>query len=429
LPSAGVFRAALDALSTQHGIHSSARHVAEWITRFAQPGDGWVRAATSKPALPLPPEQVTVAQRKRSSPSAKLKRSSEQQQLATEIWGEDMPVMTHSPAGPDFNVQVARPSSLSPLTKSLPPLVPQSQPMPLVNVPMYTPTQHPRAKASRKAIAILVGLATILAVLVTILILKPKKQAAPAKASVHFVVEPKDSKITVAGKPVGEAVELEAGAYAVTIEHAAFKTWTRDIVVKAGEGQTVNVSLEHEHEQVAVAPPKPTEEIEIEMPATPTRKPAEKKKTDKKRPEVAETKPPKQEDPPKPEVAETKPAEPPKQEDPPKPIEKPVVEPPKPEKPKVTPGVSASAVTKLSGEIPKLTSTVGASNGDARVKLCIDESGKVTSAKVVKSTASIASELQSALMSWRYKPYVNQDGETQAVCFLLQLRLVFKRGG
>jgi protein TonB len=165
------------------------------------------------------------------------------------------------------------------------------------------------------------------------------------------------------------------------------------------------------------------------MPATPTKKPAEKKKTDKKRPEVAETKPPKQEDPPKPEVAETKPAEPPKQEDPPKPIEKPVVEPPKPEKPKVTPGVSASAVTKLSGEIPKLTSTVGASNGDARVKLCIDESGKVTSAKIVKSTASIASELQSALMSWRYKPYVNKDGETQAVCFLLQLRLVFKRGG
>jgi TonB family protein len=89
--------------------------------------------------------------------------------------------------------------------------------------------------------------------------------------------------------------------------------------------------------------------------------------------------------------------------------------------------VAAGAVTKLSGEIPKLEAANNASNGDALVKMCIDAAGKVTSVKVVKSTGAIANDLQTALTSWRYKPYTNKDRQTSAVCFPLQLRLVFKR--
>jgi protein TonB len=116
-----------------------------------------------------------------------------------------------------------------------------------------------------------------------------------------------------------------------------------------------------------------------------------------------------------------------------KPPPAPVTPPPVPVKPPVkpqdtrTPVVAAGAVTKLSGEIPKLPSAGGESNGDALVKMCIDTSGKVTSVKVVKSTGAIASDLSSALTSWRYKPYANKDGQTSPVCFPLQLRLVFKR--
>jgi hypothetical protein len=356
---------------------------------------------------------VTVAHRKRSSPSAKLQRSNEQKQLAAEIWGEDA-AMTQVPPGADFHVQIAP----VPLTNTLPPL-PQSQPMPLVNVPMYTPTQHPRPKASKQAIAVLVALATVLAALTTILILKPKKTAAPQKATVHFVVEPKDAKISVAGTPLtGDEIRLEAGAYAITIEQAGYKAWTRDLIVKAAEGQTVNVTLERE--RVAIAQPaKP--EPEIEMPAA--KKPPLPKKgsTEKKppRPEVVEIKKPEEPVPP------PKPVEPP-----PRPVEDPPprpVEPARPAQPARTPVVAASAVTKLSGEIPKLSATGGESNGDATAKMCIDETGKVASVKIVKSTAAISQELQSALLSWRYKPYVNKDGDTRPACFVLQLRLVFKR--
>jgi outer membrane biosynthesis protein TonB len=68
----------------------------------------------------------------------------------------------------------------------------------------------------------------------------------------------------------------------------------------------------------------------------------------------------------------------------------------------------------------------GDSNSDVLVKMCIDEQGRVSSVKVSKSTAEVAGELESALRSWRYKPYLNKDQKPSPVCFALPLRLVIK---
>ncbi len=485
LPSAGVFRAAIDALATQHGIHSSARHVAEWITRFAQPGDQWVRTSgpqSSRNQLPLPAERATSVQRPRtpsSSPPGKLQRSPEQQKLATEVWGEEIPLATSSarlPAmgAPDFSM----PNRMSsPLTASVPPLIQQ----PLANVPMYTPTQHPApaAKSNNKAMVILAALAIIAGILAAVLVLKKRepdvadKPVVAAMGPVRFVVEPATAAIDVDGNAATSDMQLPAGEHAVTIKQPGYKPWRRSITVRAGESQTINVTLERGTAHVSVdsdprglpihVDGKPTghktpanfdiaagtHELSVKSPsgevwteeliatvdgkhtftAMLRTKPATESASNDRKP------PPKKAErdkkPPPEVVAEVKPdplPEPVKPPEKPPEVVKPLPAPPvKPAQPARTPVVAAGAVTKLSGEIPKLKSEGGESNGDAFVKMCIDESGKVTSVKVVKTTGATATDLQSALATWRYKPYTNKDGQASPVCFPLSLRLVFKR--
>jgi serine/threonine protein kinase len=489
LPSAGVFRAAIDALATQHGIHHSARHVAEWLTRFAQPGDQWVRASVQPPSSSrqIPVQDATTSQVRRVA-NPKLQRSSEDMQLAREIWGDEPPAGAVAEAH-DFSV--SQPSS--PLTASVPPLVHISQPhisqphvaqsQPLHHMPMHTPASLPVvAPKPKRAVWILGALAIVAGVLGALLVVKKMKAepSAPTvtNAPVHFVVEPAGAAIEIAGKPVEKDVELLAGEHAVTVKQDGFKPWTRSVTVRAGESQTVNVSLERGMAHVTVESDPRGLAIEIDGKVSGYKTPASfdlpagthdlviknggevwseklvatvdgkhalnakvralaqvpvatNDKTDKKPPKGGkDRKQPKQ-------VAEVKPPDPPVEVSPPPvevkppPVEvKPPVEiKPPPVKPHDTrtPVVAAGAVTKLSGEIPKLKSAGGESNGDALVKMCVDTGGKVTSVKVVKSTGAIASDLQSALTSWRYKPYTNKDGQTSAVCFPLQLRLVFKR--
>ena len=94
---------------------------------------------------------------------------------------------------------------------------------------------------------------------------------------------------------------------------------------------------------------------------------------------------------------------------------------PKPDKPARTPVVAASAVSKLSGEVPTIK---GDSDGDVLVKMCIDERGHVSSVKIVRATAQMPPDLTRALEGWRYKPYMNKDGKASPVCFALPLRVV-----
>ena len=93
---------------------------------------------------------------------------------------------------------------------------------------------------------------------------------------------------------------------------------------------------------------------------------------------------------------------------------------PTPAKPARVPLVPATSVTKLSGELPTLKVHGDDTNGDVLAKLCIDESGRVTSVKIAKSPAEIAGDLQTALMGWRYKAMPTP------VCFALSLRVVVK---
>ena len=88
------------------------------------------------------------------------------------------------------------------------------------------------------------------------------------------------------------------------------------------------------------------------------------------------------------------------------------------------PVVAASAVSKVSGEVPVLRGSSG--SGEVLAKMCIDESGKVTSVKIVKSPPEISADLQRALMGWRYAPYKNKDSKVSPVCFPLTLRVVLE---
>jgi hypothetical protein len=96
--------------------------------------------------------------------------------------------------------------------------------------------------------------------------------------------------------------------------------------------------------------------------------------------------------------------------------------PPEPAKPTRTPVVAASAVSKVSGDLPVLR---GDHDGDVLVKMCIDDAGKVTSVKVVKTSPGMPADLVGALQGWHYKPYL-KDGKAEPVCFALSLRVVVK---
>jgi protein TonB len=174
--------------------------------------------------------------------------------------------------------------------------------------------------------------------------------------------------------------------------------------------------------RVDASPPKP----EIK----PTKRPTTHRNTPKRTgnvdkpvetvPEPKHTEPPKTVDPPKPAIVDPpKPVEPPKAVpiDPPKPTE--------PAKPARTPVVAASAVTKVSGELPPMR-VAAADDASVTAKLCIDETGRVSSVKLVKAPADLTSDLSRALSSWKYKPYTNRDSKLSPACFVVSLRLVVK---
>jgi hypothetical protein len=60
------------------------------------------------------------------------------------------------------------------------------------------------------------------------------------------------------------------------------------------------------------------------------------------------------------------------------------------------------------------------------VMMCIDVRGRVSSVKIVRTSVAIGSDLTRALRTWRYQPFL-QNGAAAPVCFVLSLRVVFKR--
>jgi hypothetical protein len=95
-----------------------------------------------------------------------------------------------------------------------------------------------------------------------------------------------------------------------------------------------------------------------------------------------------------------------------------------------TPVVSATAVTKLAGEIPTMkVNGITENYADVIAKMCIDELGRMASVRVLKAIPEITAELQQILMGWHYKPYLNSAGQPSPACFPLSFRVVFKRAG
>ena len=415
LASAADFRRGLDQIAARFGIQVSARTVAEWIQQFMQPDD-YVGASSRSSGRTPPPESSTAILR----PSAKerLQRSHDEIALATEIWGED--AQTLAPPGPDFSVAdggavptlagLALPGAadvrFSPSTapglaelqltapgrpnaggtpRSHPPSSYPSLPLP---APRTSPVPQPEPR--RKSYFVPLAVCAFLsAALGGVLILKsmrgtPAQPPAPAPGSQAVAMVTAADAAMPAGAPQHDPNDVlapDAAQDEVVVEppeHATHPTPTSP--THTHHHTTTPKHTEH----VASAPPV---DAAVELPPPPEVKPDA--------------------------AVEVKVV---------KPVTPIVTEPPKPAR---TPVVAASAVTKMSGELPTIRGDV---DGDALVKMCIDESGAVSSVKVVRATSQMPGDLTRALQGWRYKPYTNQEGKTSPVCFALSLRVEVKSG-
>ena len=445
MPSAGAFREALDRVAHKSRVQVNPRTVAEWMMKFAQPEDSWARASASgrartpsqAPPIPLPGEhQQTTNQRPRTpSQPPKLRRSEDDIRLANEIW--DDPAIAPTGALEDFDAAAmgvpvmsppptSRPSipphQLAPTQVGMHPSHPSHPAMPRVSsqpiptspsstsqpLAVMSPSQislvDPGPAPKDRSIApwfILVLLAGVAASLATIVIMRDKGE--PAK--------PTETVAAADTKSPGATTDAKV----VTDD---------DRVLSPDETRPADVTPAPTR---AVRDTEPKPARDTKRPPThrppPKRTASVEKPTEPDPPEPKHTEPPKPVDPPKPAVVDPPPK--PVVVDPPKPV---VVDPPKPvepAKPARTPVVAASAVTKVSGELPAMRVNSGDDAG-VMAKLCIDEAGKVTSVKLVKAPAYLTDDLTRSLSSWKYKPYTNRDSKLSPACFVVSLRLVVK---
>jgi hypothetical protein len=495
--SARAFRATLDDIQHQFGIQTSARVAADWIKNSIPESDprGSMMPSSASGSRPLPlpagPEtQISRPQSRASSRPSTLRRSNDEVQLATEIWGEDGTQGAPSP-GPDFSmpssVRGPEPLPYTPLGLSVPSLAsgqrpsmqsPHTGPFP-GQLTGASPARPPLIKAPLLALA---GLAIVAGILGGILYAK-REPSPTAKASVHFVVTPDGASIEVGGQTLGSGsldTELAPGVYTGAVKRDGYSPWMTSLTLAEGEKQTINVALE-KATAVAMAqndpalaagsgatppPIDPTHAGSATAvidgsaaapdggsatePDTNDTKPNNKKNhtsggtthksggnhttssggTSTNLTAGSNTTPP---DEIKPDVKpDIKPDVKPDLKPDIKPDVKPDVKPDiKPEikpdpvdtKPKTTPVVGPNVVTKLAGDIPSLRSSEG---GDVTAKMCINEGGRVTSVKILKGPADIASDLQRALMTWQFKPYVNRDQKITPVCFPQSIRVIKK---
>jgi serine/threonine-protein kinase len=441
LPSASLFRQRLDEIAARAQIQMSARTVAEWMTHLPQteaerarrPSVGPSPHSTpSKQRLPLPPEPMT--QNIRPSHKPGLRRTNEEAQLATEIWGDDAG-STHMSPGPDFSretpppvaavqmLYVPQPQHQSqqyppPPQQPMQPMQPayQSQPMPVMPSPssrypttdmraapmpadMMARGAPPDAPPKRRPLVIVLSVAIVATLGAVIGVAMPRggddgKKTAPVAmvtldASVPGTAVPAPSP----GSAVAAIAPVVPTPVPVPVPPTPVQPGTA--IIHPPIAQPTPHAGKHEHEHHPGTPEHGEHHVEVAVP-TPV--------------EVTPTP-----------VAPTPVAPTPIV---PTPAPTPVV--PTPAKPTRTPIVQATAVTKLSGELPQLQVHGDDTNGDFAAKICIDEAGHVSSVKIIKAPAEISAPLQHAFDSWRYKPFMT-EGAATAVCFLMQSRVVVQR--
>jgi serine/threonine protein kinase len=385
LASATLLRQAIDQVAAETKTHISARAVSDWMLKFVQP-DAWSRATASRArspsggSLPLPPERATALLRG-SRRVTQLHRSPDDIQLATEIWGEDVHTIEEKGAQPDFHRHVATPppaqmpSSIQPLRISSTSLRPSRAPLVVLGV-----------------LAIIAGALGA--------ILYHKHQTSEPAAITEHDRQSRDQAQTETASAAPAPPPGRPEPVAITVPPKAATSEPKRPAKLPKQTKRATAKIENEKQVAEVETPKP-----------------EPKEPEPKPPEPKPPEPPKG-------TSFGAPEEPLKTE--PK-IDLPKIEPPKlvEARPARTPVVAASAVTKLSGEVPALRAKNAEDSGNVLAKMCIDEQGNVSSVKIVKSNPEIAAQLQSALITWRYKPYM-RDGKPAPVCFPLSLRVVVK---
>lgn len=233
------------------------------------------------------------------------------------------------------------------------------------------------------------------------------------------------------GKPLDQVtpvdVQTAAGTHTLVVTNASGLTWSQEFTAEIDGKYTFHAPL--------TAVKKTPTPISPNQPPRPASPPPDRSDRNNDRPDRTPDRP-KRPSPPTPAVAdEPRVVEPkveltpaiPKDAGVPTPLT-PKLPDPRPvlPKPAVTAMVPASSVIKLSGSIPALKVNSSEESADVIAKICIDETGRVTSVKLVKGLPEIADELRAAFMGWRYKPYSNAAGAVSGACFALQMHVVFK---
>jgi serine/threonine-protein kinase len=464
LQTAGAFRQGLEYVAEQAGIRFSARDVAEWRARIATTEDPWgsrtslpnVSSSSVSRAFPFPESRNSLSTvSPRPQPDGAIGRAPTQADARSHRGtGPLEPVSEDDKSVADltWGAEAAPSSTLHPIPDQAAPPLPPPAP---VAMPVIGSTLLPQRRNSFARLALVVLFTIAAGLAMYQFVLRPAKRAPapppPPVASINFVVQPADAVVEVGGKEVGRKSPFEAqlgpGVYTIRAQHGGYKPWTKEVSLREGEKQTVQVALEPgtAHLSVSSQPPglvaqldgKQVEQVtpfEIQISAGPhtvlvtnavgiTWSQNVTADVDGKytlvAPLTATKKPPA---PPTPPVGGT--------------TRTPAPELPKPNKPPVTPPtgpktmplVPPNAVSKLSGEIPAMkVEGVQDNYTDVIAKLCIDERGAVTSVKIAKALPVIIDELQRSLGTWRYKPYANASGQVTPACFPLSFRVVFKR--
>jgi len=261
-------------------------------------------------------------------------------------------------------------------------------------------------------------------------------------AHLSITSQPAGLAAALDGKPLDQVTPVElqttAGPHRIVVTDAAGMTWSQDFTAEVDGKYAYNAPL-MPTKTVAGSTAHPATGNPSRTPASPEKDRGTKRAGNGTTSRAVTTKdqtPETETRAPEPEVEQTPPPLPPKAIDagvappvvpePPKPnVSKPAAVPPPPNKP--TPFVAATAVTRLSGEIPTMkVNGISDNAADVTGKVCIDDHGQVTSV-TIKTIPEIKDELQHALMGWRYKPYVNSTGQPSPACFALSLHVVFKR--
>jgi len=97
---------------------------------------------------------------------------------------------------------------------------------------------------------------------------------------------------------------------------------------------------------------------------------------------------------------------------------------PPPTTPRVVPYSAYIASRRVSGNEPRIPAALRSqlAQGSARARICVAADGRVNEVRILRSTTGLDEAIRSAVMTWRYRPFVSQ-GRPVPVCFEMPFEL------